>query len=401
MSADDIKRMVDNAAVDAPDDDSAIIYRRASEIQIKPINWLWKGRIARGKVSMIAGDPGLGKSQITISMASIVTNGGIWPVDKAKCDRGNVIFLSAEDDAADTIVPRLKAAKAVTDSVYIIDAVLDRTDSDGNKIPKHFNLATNLDRLDKMLSNLGNVALIIIDPITAYLGKTDSHKTSDVRALLAPLSKLAEKHNVAIVCISHLNKADSNDAITRVTGSLAFVAAARAAFLVTKDKDDANKRLFLPIKNNIGNDQTGLAFTLENSIIDCNIETSRISWCSDPVSITANEALSQNDEPNEESALNEAKEFLCDLLVSGSVPAKKVRRSSEDAGHSWATTRRAKDKLDIKSKKSGDEWMWGLPIKAFPLEENAQDAQDARTKSLGTLNTLTDSEHQSSDFEIF
>jgi putative DNA primase/helicase len=185
---------------------------------------------------------------------------------------------------------------------------------------------------------------------------------------------------------------------------LAFVAAARAAFVVVKDKDDANRRLFLPMKNNIGNDQAGLAFTLESSIVDCNIETSRISWCSDPVSITANEAMSPNDEPDEKSALEEAEEFLCDLLVSGAVPAKKVRRSSDDAGHSWATIRRAKNKLGIEVKKSGNEWLWELSLKLLPLEvvtQGVQDAQGVHTKSLSTMSNLMVSVNQSNDCEVF
>lgn len=117
------------APVPAPDlkseSGSRIAYRRASEIQAKPVNWLWHGRIARGKVSMLAGNPGLGKSQITASMAATVTTGGTWPVDRARCERGNVVFLSAEDDAEDTIRPRLEAAGADLARVYILDAVVD------------------------------------------------------------------------------------------------------------------------------------------------------------------------------------------------------------------------------------------------------------------------------------
>lgn len=365
---------------DNDSNNSEVIYRRASEIKVKPINWLWKGRIARGKVSMLAGDPGLGKSQITTSMAATVTSGGGWPVDKVACEKGSVIFLSAEDEAADTIVPRLKAVNAILDKVFIIDAVLDHIDAEGNQIPKHFNLATDLNRLDKMLTNLKDVALIIIDPITAYLGDTDSHKTADIRALLAPLSKLAEKHNVAIVCVSHLNKSRSNDALSRVTGSLAFVAAARAAFVVAKDKDDPNKRLFLPMKNNIGNDQTGLAFTIETSMVDNNIETSRIAWCSEAVSITANEAMSPQDEPYEKSALEEAKEFLCDLLINGPVLATEIKKSSEKEGHSWATIRRAKDNLGIKPMPRDKKWYWELPAKGEQDAHVAQVAQEFTTE---------------------
>ncbi len=102
-----------------------IVYRRCSDVIPKPILWLWPGRIARGKVSMLAGNPGLGKSQITANMAAIITTGGYWPVDRTHCDVGNVIFISAEDDAEDTIRPRLEAAGADLSRIFFLDAVME------------------------------------------------------------------------------------------------------------------------------------------------------------------------------------------------------------------------------------------------------------------------------------
>ncbi len=261
-----------------PDSGGRITYRRASDIQAKPVNWLWPGRIARGKVSMLAGNPGLGKSQITSSMAATVTTGGIWPVDKSRCERGNVIFLSAEDDAEDTGRPRLEAAGADLSRVFILDAVVDGYRADGSEMQRGFNLKTDLTRLGKMLDEIGGAALIVIDPITAYLGETDSHKNAEIRALLSPLSDLAAKHGAAVICVSQ-NKAAGGEALMRVTGSLAFVAAARAAFIVAKDTENDARRLFLPLKNNIGNDKTGLAFAIASAQVKSTaglIETSRI-----------------------------------------------------------------------------------------------------------------------------
>ncbi len=108
-----------------------------------------------------------------------------------------------------------------------------------------------------MILKIGEVAMIVIDPISAFLGGTDSRKNADIRALLHPLCKLAAGHEAAVVCVSHLNKTSGGEPLLRVTGSLAFVAAARSAWIVAKDRDDPNRRLFLPLKNNIGNDQTG------------------------------------------------------------------------------------------------------------------------------------------------
>lgn len=163
------------------------LFRRLSDIEAKPVRWLWPGRIARGKVSILAGHPGLGKSQITASLAAIVTTGGQWPIDRVRCEPGNVVFFSAEDDAEDTIRPRLEAARADLDRIFILDAVLD----DKGTRPRAFNLKGDLPRLGQMLEYIGEVALVVIDPITAYLGDTDSHKNADnVRSVSACKDRL-------------------------------------------------------------------------------------------------------------------------------------------------------------------------------------------------------------------
>ena len=335
------------------------LYRRLSDIEAKPVRWLWPKRIARGKVSILAGHPGLGKSQITASMTAIVSTGGAWPLDHTPCERGNVVFFSAEDDAEDTIRPRLEAAGTDLSRVFIMDAVLT------GESTRSFNLVHDISRLSLMLEHLGNVALVVIDPVTAYLGNTDSHKTADVRALLAPLSELAAKHGTAVVCVSHLSKGGSGEALMRVTGSLAFVAAARAAFLIARDPGEMNRRLFLPIKNNISKDETGLAFTIEGVTIPGGIETSRVVWESDSVTVTADEAMRQHDEPEERSSLEDAREFLTNLLADGPVSSKQIRYDSEGAGHTWATVRRAQKLLRVEVYRDGfggkGTWYWQLP----------------------------------------
>ena len=183
----------------------AILYRRILDIEAKPIRWLWSGRIARGKVSMVAGNPGLGKSQLTLSLAAIVSVGCQWPVDRTRCERGAAIILSAEDDPEDTIRPRLEAAGADLSRVYILDAVRCTTPK-GEPAQRAFNLAIDLSRLGALLCELRDVALVIIDPVSAYLGNADSHVNAEVRALMSPLGALAAEHGTAIVCVSHMNK---------------------------------------------------------------------------------------------------------------------------------------------------------------------------------------------------
>jgi putative DNA primase/helicase len=357
----------------------AVEYRRMSDVASKPIKWLWQGRFARGKVSMLAGHPGLGKSQIISSIAAIVTTGGLWPVDRTRCEPGNVIILSAEDDAADTIRPRLDAAGADAQRVYILDAVIDKT---GGR--RSFNLAVDLERLEQMIVKIGGVALISIDPITAYLGGTDSHKNADIRALLSPLAELAAKHNAAIICVSHLNKGGGGEAMTRITGSLAFVAAARAAYLIVKDTDDGRRRLFLPVKNNVGNDSSGLAFTIESKQLPEGIETSAVLWEADPVTVTADEAMQPQGDPEGQSALDDAKDFLYDILKDGPLTSKQVRADAEGAGHSWRTVYRAQKAIGIEVSKVGMKgpWMWQLSTK------NAKDHEECQANNVATFGDL-------------
>lgn len=358
-----------------------VSFRCFASIEAKPIRWLWTGRIARGKVSMIAGHPGLGKSQITASLAAIVSTGGAWPVDRARSELGNVIFLSAEDDAEDTIRPRLEAAGADLDRCFTLDAVIE-TDSTGDTVRRAFNLRKDIERLANFIEKIRDVALIVIDPITAYLGDADSHKNAEIRALLSPLSGLAAKHSVAIVCISHFNKAGSNEALLRVTGSLAFVAAARAAFIVARDPGDESRRLFLPAKNNLGTDKSGFAFRVESHQLKNGIDTSRVSWEGVTVDITADEVLAPPVDSEERSAVDEAGEFLSVLLSNVPMSVKRVQQEADDAGHSWATVKRAKKRLGIKAGKEGlrGGWGWRLPTKVL---KNTEDAQQENVSTFG------------------
>lgn len=375
-----------------------LAYRRASEIEAKPIHWLWPNRMARGKVSMLAGNPGLGKSQVTVSMAAVVSNGFMWPVERAPCERGKVIFLSAEDDAEDTIRPRLEAAGADLSRVYIISAVVECYRADGGEIVRAFNLKTDLARLEEMIVEIGNVAMIVIDPVTAYLGDTNSHNNAEIRALLSPLSDLAAKHGAAVVCVSHLNKSIGGEALMRVTGSTAFVAAARAAFIVVKDPENGARRLLLPLKNNLGNDQTGLAFSVQSAQVKSAaglIATSCVAWEPCAVTVTADEAMIPQGELEGQSEIEDAKEFLRELLADGPVSSRQIRTDAEGAGHSWRTIQRAKKALGLEAVKDGMKgaWKWQLYTKDANETEDRHANRVAAFGSLGTLrpNPVSDS----------
>lgn len=350
-------------AATSPEPQSDIIFRKVSDIEAKPISWLWNGLIAYGKVSIIAGNPGLGKSQLTANIVAMVTTAGVLPGNQNQCQLSDVAILSAEDDAADTIRPRLEAAGANIFRVFILDAVKEK-ELHNSSSHRCFNLKTDLKRLEDFLNTIQEIKLLIIDPISAYLGNTDSHKNAEIRALLTPLTELAAKHQIAVLCVSHLSKNANNEAMMRVSGSLAFVAAARAAFLVAQDPADNSKRLFLPLKNNIGNDKTGFAFKIESVELPNGISTSKVVWSNEPITTTANDIVSVGQSLDETGALEEAEEFLLDLLANGRVPSKNVIAEAKQVGHSWSTIRRAKKKLGIIAKKSefnAGRWDWFLP----------------------------------------
>lgn len=327
-----------------------------ADVEPKPISWLWNEKIARGKLTLISGDPGLGKSLITVALASAVSNGARWPVGGELAPQGSVILLSDEDCIADTIRPRLDAAGADCRKVHAIEMVRE-TDAEGNILKRSFSLSSDIEMLAGVVDDLGDVVLIQIDPISAYLGGTDSHKNADVRALLSPLSELAERFNVAIVIITHLNKGNGA-AMYRSIGSIAFTAAARTAWAVTKDKNDPTRRLMLPVKNNLGNDHSGMAYVIGTAENGAPV----VMWESKPVEIDIDEALrTESDEHRSER--EDAAAWLESELSCGPVLSKDLQTRARETGHSWATVKRAKKELGIKAKKNGMHggWEWCQP----------------------------------------
>jgi len=323
----------------------------------RAVRWLWPRRIALGKLTTIAGEPGLGKSQLLLDIIARVTTGNPWPDNIEGFNAaGSAVLLSAEDDIEDTIVPRLIAAGADLNYVTALQGVEFKLDDKTPAKQRCFNLECDLPALEQAINALPDCRIVGIDPISSYLGGTDSHKNAELRGLLAPLSDLAAKRNVAVVSVTHLNKTSGAKAMHRVTGSLAFVAAARAAWLVTQDKENATRRLFLPIKNNLAKDNGGLAF----GIIDMG-GSPALAWEEGIVNVTADEALREDD--RKEKTREREKAWLTKQLADGPRTQEALRAEVRETGFSWRTIRRASEDLGVEKFKSGFRggWSWRLP----------------------------------------
>lgn len=337
---------------------ASLICTRVCSVTSKPIRWLWENTFAFGKLSLIAGDPGLGKSQLSLSLAAIVSTGGTLP-NRQRCEAGDVLLITGEDDIADTIRPRLEAAGADVNRILVVEGVPIQG------APRPINLATDAARIAQYVRGLPDLRLVIIDPITAFLGDTDSHKTAEVRALLRDLARFASDTGAAVLAITHLNKSSGTAAIGRITGSIGFVAAARAAYVVTRDKADESLRVMAPVKNNIGDDRTAYFFKVESVTLDSGIRTSRVDWQAETEFLSAEEALEQKPKEATAPAQAAAETFLLQMLAAGPRAAKEVQGLADTAGFSWATVRRVKARLGVVSlKEPGTKhggYVWRLP----------------------------------------
>jgi putative DNA primase/helicase len=346
---------IDSKAEEKSISGSHLVAVNAASIKPEKIEWLWPGRLARGKHTCIAGEPGTGKSQVSIAIIATISTGAHWPCGEGRSPLGNAIILSAEYGAADTIIPRLMAAGADLNRVHVISSV-----HDASGCRRTFSLQHDLGLLEKKIEEIGNVALVVVDPVSSYLGRTDSHKNSEVRGVLEPLSEMAERMRAAVLSITHFSKGGPNTArkaIDRVIGSVAFTGAPRAAFAVIDDPENEGRRLFLPVKNNLAAVPQGLAYRLGQQFVGDEADSvlaSFVMWDSEPVTVTANEAMAADSVGHGSgTAKLEAMEFLEAALAGGPLPAAELTRMTRDHGLSTKAVRSARETLGVKIERDG------------------------------------------------
>lgn len=331
---------------------------RATNIKPVAIRWLWPGWLARGKLHILAGAGGTGKTTLLIGLIATITTAGRWPDGETCREPGNAVIWSAEDDPADTLVPRLIAAGADLSRVAILQG---RINGLGEVQP--FDPSNDIGLLHMTAEEMGGISLLMIDPVVSAV-KGDMHKANDVRRGLQGVVDFAEQNLCAVVGISHFAKGGAGTTpADRVIGSQAFSALARTVLVAAK-QHDSDARVLARAKSNIGTDDGGVSYTIEPCTLDDGIETTRVEW-GDLIEGSAREILrdvEDGDEDGERSELDEACDFLRDLLCHGPVATKRIKADADGAGHSWATVRRAQKAIGAEAKKQGmgGGWVWQL-----------------------------------------
>ena len=344
-----------------------------TDVAARPVRWLWPGRVPLGKLTILDGDPGLGKSVLSLDLAARVTAHRPMP-DGTLADlagsRG-VVLLSAEDALEDTIQPRLVAAGADLAGVVALTSVAagsvpgrprgPAADSRTVRLPT----LADLHAIRQAVAAVG-AALVVVDPIMAYLPRgVDASMDAAIRAVLARLAALAEAEGIAVLVVRHLNKSRGRNPLYRGGGSIGIIGAARSGLLVAPDPDDeaGDRRVLAGTKANLVASAPSLAYRL----IAGDNGAPRVSW-EGPTAHTAAVLLDRPTDPggHARGPVAEARDVLRQILADGPKPATAVQAEARAAGVNDRTLRRAREALGILPRKSSylGAWVWQLPPEA-------------------------------------
>lgn len=309
------------------------------EIEVEQINWLWYPYIPFGKITIIQGDPGDGKTTMILAVAAALTKGEKLPEANTIYPPMNVIYQTAEDGLGDTIKPRLLQANADCNRVLVIDE-------------SHQELTLNDSRIEKAIIET-SARLFIVDPLQAYIGaKVDMYRANEVRPIFKKLASIAQKTNCAVVIIAHMSKSKSHKVNTQMLGSVDFSAATRSILSIGRIPNNPKIRAFIQTKNNLAPEGAAIAFELNDGF----------RWLGH-WDITEDE-LMRNYSSNDKDALSKAKTLVTEMLSDGMKPCLEVKEHCSKNGISARTVDSAKSELNVLSKRIGNAWYWQLPNNA-------------------------------------
>lgn len=333
-----------NSSTAEPVTDVELEVVRASEVTPKEIRWLWYPYIPFGKVTLLQGDPGDGKSKLMLAVAAILSSGKDLPFADENEFSGEpmtVIYQTTEDDADDTVVPRFIASEGNTDNLIFI--------KEDEK-----NLTFGDERIRAAIEKYG-AKLLILDPLSSYIGDCSMNSANETRTAFNHLISVAKDTGCAIVIIAHMNKAKDTSPLYRTSGSIDIAGAARSILAISRTKNDENRneRVMVQVKSNLA--PTGLAILFE-------VTENGVNFL-DEIDMTAEEALSfftpKTGRPSEKS--DAAIGFIRDLLRDGKLAANECEAKLREAGFKKSTIKKAKRNAGVVSEKEGFVWYWRLP----------------------------------------
>jgi hypothetical protein len=354
-------------------------------VEPRAVDWLWEPYIPARMLSMISGDPGAGKTFIVLAVAAAFTTG--HTPDGEHCAPVNVLYLSVENAPTEVIRPRFDSLGGDPNRFYLLQGSVQTK----NGQTQHGAISlSDVSILDRALEET-HAKLVIVDPIQSYLGiKIDLHRSNETRPVMDGLAKLTEKHGCSILLLRHLSKQSGAKAIFRGLGSIDLTGAVRSEMLAGSLPDDPQSRALVHIKTNIGSYGPSRGYSID----DCGA----FSWTGQS-EITAEQMLDAPSTAQDRSAVEGAREWLSDFLSAGSKEQQQCREKAHEAGISYATLRRAKNALGIRSFKDtmSGPWLWALPEGAHEV------AKGAHTEGMSTfarMNTLEGAQDRSSTTKV-